>query len=369
VNTDSKVATDRAAKVRAWLRVAFQVGLAVIIVGLQVALLLIGSVQQRTMDGLAQASSGKAVSFNEALYVLTLNRQQIARHQATAQQQASLQSELIAVQTDVASTSTQSMLTGREIVALARAVPASLGCGLKHSDTPNVDELIDLGRQIRECLAKRPEANQGSAIIAVENLVKDLKAERTRQAENQSRINSITMRSEQLDKAELAGDLKAGDLDFAKLTSVFSEVDAMQASLGPIIGIAASLPPFSVQLLLAISSGLFGALLVTVILIVYPNNNLNLSRGSGVSARIALGGLVAVCVYMVLTAGSSLIGGGFAGLDTGRINVMGFSFVCVLAGAFSDKVAGWLSRNAEKLFDANPAPVARAGEGDPSVPG
>ena len=122
-------------------------------------------------------------------------------------------------------------------------------------------------------------------------------------------------------------------------------------------GVLTPFPPSLLQLLLAFVSGAFGALLVTLVLIVYPANPLHIASASSYFARILLGGLIAVCVYIMLLGGSSVLGssGGFNGAEA---NYMAFCAVGILAGMFSDRVAAWLSSRANAFFQNPVAPAA-----------
>jgi len=112
-------------------------------------------------------------------------------------------------------------------------------------------------------------------------------------------------------------------------------------------------PPPVLQLLLAASAGAFGALLITLILIVYPKTTLNFSTSTGFWERIMLGGFIAVCVYIVLLGGTAVLG--TASFDQGGANYMTFCAISVLAGMFSDRVAHWLSDRANLFFKGEEA--------------
>lgn len=124
-------------------------------------------------------------------------------------------------------------------------------------------------------------------------------------------------------------------------------------------------PPAMMQIIFSFVSGLFGALLITLILAVYPNNNLQFSQSSGYYTRLFLGGLIAVCVFVI-------IGGGIAIVETdggvfrGEANYLSFCAIGVLAGMFSDRVAVWISHRATLIFSTAP-PHALAG-GIPVAP-
>jgi hypothetical protein len=107
-------------------------------------------------------------------------------------------------------------------------------------------------------------------------------------------------------------------------------------------------PPPVLQLLLSASAGAFGALLITLILLVYPKTDLNFSSSGGFWERIMLGGFIAVCVYIVLLGGTAVLG--TASFDQAGANYMTFCAISVLAGMFSDRVAHWLSSRADLFF-------------------
>ena len=112
-------------------------------------------------------------------------------------------------------------------------------------------------------------------------------------------------------------------------------------------------PPALLQILLTFVSGLFGALLVTLILIVYPRTKIAKASQARPVTRTFLGGLIAVCVYIVLLSGIAVVGSGTTGSGAGS-NYMAFCGIGILAGMFSDRVAGWLSDRADQFFKAGP---------------
>lgn len=114
-------------------------------------------------------------------------------------------------------------------------------------------------------------------------------------------------------------------------------------------GMLVEFPPTLLQIPLAFASGAFGALLLTLVLLVYPSSNIGTSSPGRLGSRTLLGGLIAVCVYIVLLGGTAVLGtsGGFA---EGSANYMTFCAVGILAGMFSDRVAAWLSDRANIFF-------------------
>lgn len=112
-------------------------------------------------------------------------------------------------------------------------------------------------------------------------------------------------------------------------------------------------PPALMQILLCFLSGLFGALLITLVLLVYPNNDLSFSRTNSFWNRILLGGLIAVGVFVMIAGGVAVLGSSEAILN-GQNNFMSFCAIGMLAGGFSDRFAKWLSDNATMLVSGQP---------------
>lgn len=112
----------------------------------------------------------------------------------------------------------------------------------------------------------------------------------------------------------------------------------------------AGLPPSMTQIVLAFAAGLFGALLITLVLLVYPKNKFQPSSGGGgVAGRVLLGGLISLCVFVVLGGGTAVLGASSSFAD-GEANFLAFCAIGILAGMFSDRVASWLSDRADSFF-------------------
>lgn len=130
----------------------------------------------------------------------------------------------------------------------------------------------------------------------------------------------------------------------------FGEISVLQRSWMVGGGTLTEFPPAMTQILLAFVSGLFGSLLLTLVLIVYPNTDMKLGEtGKGYGPRILLGGLISLCVFVVIGGGTAVLGtnNAFAG---GESNYLAFCAIGILAGMFSDRVASWLSERADTFF-------------------
>lgn len=164
---------------------------------------------------------------------------------------------------------------------------------------------------------------------------------------------------EAVDKAEKDYSAAKSDIEAAQaLKSIFDELSVLRSTWYTAGAVFVDFPPSLLQIILAFVSGLFGALLVTLILVVYPNTKLATAVGAQYSSRLLLGGLISVVVYVILGGGSAVLGNTNP-FGQSQGNYMTFCAVGVLAGMFSDRVAAWLSERANTFF-AEP-PVEKPG--------
>lgn len=129
----------------------------------------------------------------------------------------------------------------------------------------------------------------------------------------------------------------------------FSDTGVLTKNSWLLGGVFIPFPPAMLQILLTFISGLFGALLLTLILLVYPRNVLDGGMSTQTRSRTMLGGLIALCVYIVIL-GSTAVLGSTSGLAAAGTNYMALCAIGILAGMFSDRVAGWLSEQADSFF-------------------
>lgn len=126
----------------------------------------------------------------------------------------------------------------------------------------------------------------------------------------------------------------------------FTALDSLEPDWFPINFV--NLPPFVIRILLIFSSGAFGALLITMVFIVFPRKLRERVAAKLYYKRVFLGGIVALTVFIVLTGGAAILG--TSDVSTDEANVMSFTAIGLLAGMFSDSVADWLKARAEKMF-------------------
>ena len=141
----------------------------------------------------------------------------------------------------------------------------------------------------------------------------------------------------------------------AKASNALQIVTLLDKSFVGIFGFT-HIPPALMQITLCFLSGLFGALLITLVLLVYPNNDLSFSNTNSFWNRILLGGLIAVGVFVIIAGGVGVLGSSEAVLS-GQNNFLSFCAIGMLAGGFSDRFAKWLSDNATMLVSNSQAPA------------
>jgi len=171
----------------------------------------------------------------------------------------------------------------------------------------------------------------------------------------EKRRNIETVAADRAQIASIAVDIKQAtpviesfrDIDFVNESTIMSATGLT------------SFPPALMQIILTFLSGLFGALLLTIILAVYPNSKFQFTQTNSYWSRILLGGLIAVAVFVVIGGGVTVLGSNKA-LFEGDANFMSFCAIGMLAGMFSDRVAQWLSARADMFVDTSAAAAAAA---------
>lgn len=207
---------------------------------------------------------------------------------------------------------------------------------------------MSLWHAARRCLSlESPSSSEGAALQAALNRSPSAEALHQRKLA-QGRIADRAYNQLHATRSSIATTREKVREGHA-LRSAFEEMRVLRRGWLPGAALLVYFPPSLVQILLAFVSGLFGALLITLVLAVYPNRTVKFAGGEGFGARILLGGLIAVGVFIVLRGGVSVLGTPTE-LSTAPSNVMTFSALGILAGMFSDRVALWLSDKAEIFF-------------------
>ncbi|MEO9601596.1 hypothetical protein [Parasphingorhabdus sp.] len=108
------------------------------------------------------------------------------------------------------------------------------------------------------------------------------------------------------------------------------------------------IPPTVMPIILTLISGAFGAVLIHLILLCYPDNEYSIKQSRHMFQYVGLGALIATAIFVVLVAGNSVIG--FSGQGMGEPDkYLTFSSIGLFSGMFSNRAADWLSDKASFL--------------------
>lgn len=326
----------------AWLIAALRTIGALVIAYLFVVVLMTAAAQQRVAGALTETAGAERLDYSAALVRLKESegadrdlaqlrdrRRQLAEHERTAL------AELARAKSDAET-------AWMQLDAVVQRAAAA-GCPIPNGVPPlavwgAVVQCVQDGG-LPERLRRQIEgANQGPRAFPV--LFATTQQAETRAQEIRADLERLNIEVDASEKATSQA---------KQLQTIFGELNVVRRSLLLGGGLLSEFPPTLMQIILAFVSGAFGALLITLVLIVYPQNQLTFTRGTGVEARVFLGALISLCVYIVLGGGASILGDNQA-FDGGQANVMTFSAVGILAGMFSDRVAAWLSGRADMFF-------------------
>ncbi len=253
-------------------------------------------------------------------------------------------------------------------VGCARATAAS-------SETPTPAELVAAAVTTQHCSTDPRFSNPAIKPVAAEVLAGQRAVQKSlddnaglkRDAQDiQDRLDILLVARNSIDKQL---ETAARSSDIIAVLKVFEE------SRWPLAKQLVYVPPALTGIILASVSGLFGALLITLILFVYPDNRYKFTRTKSYFGRILLGGLIALGVFVLMFSGVAVLAGPNA--SGSAQNLIAYGGIGILAGMFSDQAAGWLSDRsvfkpdpaAEREVLAEAAPASSPspdGEGDPA---
>lgn len=321
-----------------------------LITGLFLIALLVGSAQQQAMVALQRSDLKLSYSVARKLVREAGAEQQRLRGAMEAQSRLNNEKRLLDIEyreLEIAAYSAQNAFDALVLDVRRHGTCPEIAA---NPDAPT-PPMLTLWNGMTACARDERMPKKASAVFEElqapdHNLPKLIQAaERKRDAQkyNQSKIE------------ELAGDING-------YREAIKGAEAAQESLqdvsildeNPLLGarVFSWLPPALMQILLCFVSGLFGALLITLILVVYPNNDFSFVGSNSYWSRILLGGLIAVGVFVVIGGGVAVLGSSQSLMD-GSANYLSFCAIGLLAGMFSDRVARWLSARADAFIQQN----------------
>ncbi len=152
----------------------------------------------------------------------------------------------------------------------------------------------------------------------------------------------------------------------AKASGILAILRVFEHSRWPLAQELVYVSPNLMAIILAFTSGLFGALLITLVIFVYPDSRFKFTKSASYAGRILLGGLIALGIFVLLFSGVAVLGGNDSGNSQ---NLMAYAAIGILSGMFSDQAAGWLSERSTLAMPTAldpPPPVVAVGPPDPA---
>lgn len=238
----------------------------------------------------------------------------------------------------------------QELLPAARRVAGACVLTLPADTSPAREELL---RSLGECELKRDTfPTRTRALLDVALLQAQDVQRKQREHANAANLYSTAKDFVEATREQIKTTMELSE-DQTKAEKSFGDTKILKERWMLIGRWLVKFPPAMLQILLTFVSGLFGALLITLVLIVYPHNKIGARTGSHTWPRIFLGGLIAMCVYVVILGGTAVLGSATA-LSGAGSNYMAMCGIGILAGMFSDRVAAWLSSRADSFFKLKP---------------
>lgn len=226
-------------------------------------------------------------------------------------------------------------------------------CNITIPAPTDIDGRDTAAEEVEDCSppSDDPGANALTAAAKSDAVEFSKSARDYRSASRAAAVSSALLKDIQAEQAQLVLTPEQ-----QKVSASFSEMQVLLKGWKLVGGLLVPFPPAMLQILLSFFSGLFGAVLVTLVLLVYPRSSFDITASKETWSRVFLGGLIALCVYIVLLGGTAVMGAsnGFSGAGS---NYMAFCGIGILAGMFSDRVAFWLSDRANVFFRRNVGPL------------
>jgi hypothetical protein len=317
-----------------------QIAVAILVTYLFVVVLLVATAQQKVDDALTREAVGYDYSVAVRYYfgkdslrnVVGENSRSIK--QSTAQLRAA--NDRVQAAGGILAASAADLASDLQRLAAA-------GCPAPPAPEtpPTPAELVAMAEATQHCAAEAQSPNPAVPVIwrdvlegqrAVRKSLDDVAGLKRDSEDIQDRLDLLQAERNNIDR-QIEAAARSGD--------IIAVLQVFEDSRWPLARQLVYVPPVLTGILLASVSGLFGALLITLILFVYPDNRYNFTRTHSFYGRILLGGLIALGVFVLMFSGVAVLAGPNA--SGSAQNLVAYGAIGILAGMFSDQAAGWLS--------------------------
>ena len=294
-------------------------------------------------------SEGLSVGYSSALALRQQVKDKVAKAPGHAQSVLKLSSDLNSTQAKVDQSQQDFDMAWEAFKPSVNRLNRARLCDLSQPSTDTPATRAGIANEVRQCqLDAGTTPNAQRTLTAAQGEAEHFSKSSQAYYDAMAQLSS-TKRMLEYAKAQLAADQTLTDNE-AKAERSFGDMDVLLQRwllFGP--ALVKFPPPLLGDLNPTFVSGLFGALLLTLILIVYPSNKISNANKARSGARTFLGGCIALCVYVVILSGTAVLGSGNTSSGAGT-NYMAFCGIGIIAGMFSDRVAGWLSKQADTFF-------------------
>jgi hypothetical protein len=323
-----------------WLDWAGRVIVAILVTYVFVVVLLVATAQQKVDDALTKEAVGYDYSVAVRYYFGRDSLKNTVGENSRAIKQST---DRLRAANDRVDAANRGLAAQAADLAEDLARLTAAGCPAPPAPVapPTPAELVGMAAATQHCAAERGAASPAIPPVAADVLAGQRNVQKAlddvaglkRDAEDiQDRLDLLQAERNTIDK-QMEAAARSGDL--IAVLKVFEDSD------WPLASRLVYVPPVLTGIILASVSGLFGALLITLILFVYPDNRYKFTRTKSYYGRILLGGLIALGVFVLMFSGVAVLAGPNA--SGSAQNLIAYGGVGILAGMFSDQAAAWLS--------------------------
>ncbi|MEA3060742.1 MAG: hypothetical protein QOJ94_523 [Sphingomonadales bacterium] len=325
-----------------WVNWGARAVVAIVVTYVFIVVLLVATAQQKVDDALTKEAVGYDYNVAVRYYFGKESLKNVVAENSKAIKQATDQLRGV---NDRVQTAEQELAGHADDLKDDLQRLAAAGCAqaaLPPAETaPTPAELVAAAVATQHCAGEPGTPNPTMAPIAANVLASQRATQKSlddvagvkRDAQDiQDRLDLLQAERNTIDK-QLETAARSGD--------IIAVLKVFEDSRWPLVSELVYVPPSLTGIILASVSGLFGALLITLVLFVYPNNRFKFTRTKSYYGRILLGGLIALGVFVLMFSGVAVLAGPNA--SGSAQNLIAYGGIGILAGMFSDQAAGWLS--------------------------